>query len=82
MNVITLGLKNPCNKVNKDKIITKVMGNLFQYECWEKHPSVGVHLVYYGEGKFVKAMVKALERNEALIGILFMKIMEIRRKCR
>jgi len=27
-----------------------------------------------------KAMAKALERHETLIGILFMKIMEIRRK--
>lgn len=22
------------------------MGHLFQANCWEKHPSVGVHLVY------------------------------------
>jgi len=29
-----------------------------------------------------KAMAKTLERNEALIGILVMKIMEIRRKGR
>lgn len=40
--------KIPCNKVNQGKIITKVMGHVFQAECWEKHPSVGVHLVYYG----------------------------------
>ena len=26
------------------------MRHVFQVEQWEKHPSVGVHLVYYGKG--------------------------------
>jgi len=26
------------------------MRHVFQVEWWEKHPSVGVHLVYYGKG--------------------------------
>jgi len=78
---ITTLVKIPCNKVNKGKIITKVMGHLFQSECWEKHPSgCSFHLLWLR--KIAKAMEKALERHEALIGILFMKIMEIRIKVR
>ena len=46
--LVTTLVKIPCNKVNKGKIITKVMGHIFQAKCWAKHPSVGVHLVYYG----------------------------------
>jgi len=46
--LVTTLVKIPCNKVNKGKIITKVMGHIFQAKCWEKHPSVTVHLVYYG----------------------------------
>ena len=54
------------------------MEHLFQVECWEKHPSVGVHLVYNGEVNW-----QSLWKGKvALIGILFMKIMEIRRKGR
>jgi len=29
-----------------------VTGHIFQAECWEKHPSLGVHLVYYGYGNW------------------------------
>jgi len=28
-------VKIPCNKVNKRKIITMFMGQLFQAKCWE-----------------------------------------------
>ena len=59
-----------------------VLGHVFQVECWEEHPSVGAHLVYYGQGKLAKEMKKGLERKKTLIGILFMKIMEIWRKGR
>jgi len=45
---VTTLVKIPHNKVIKGKLITKVMGNVFQAECWEKHRSLGVHLVYYG----------------------------------
>ena len=58
------------------------MGHVFQAECCEKHPRMGVHLVYYSYDKLIKETEKALERQEALISILFMKIMEIRRKGR
>jgi len=34
--LVTILIKNPCNKVNKGKIITMVMGHIFQVECWEK----------------------------------------------
>jgi len=55
------------------------MGQLFQAECWEKHLSeCSFGLLWLS--KLAKAMVKALKRKVALIGILFMKIKEIRRK--
>ena len=28
------------------------MGHVFQAKCWEKHPSVGVPLVYYDYGNW------------------------------
>jgi len=52
------------------------MGHLFQAECWEKNPSVSVVWLR----KLAKEIENAFERHEALIDILFMKIMEIRRK--
>ena len=51
------------------------MGQIFQDEWQEKHPS-GCSLWFIME----KEKEKALERHEALIDILFMKIMENRRK--
>ena len=55
------------------------MGHLFQVECWKKHPS-GHSFRLLWLSKLAKEMEKTLERNEELIGIIFMKIMEIRRK--
>ena len=52
-SVIAL-VKIPCNKVNKGKIKTKVMGHIFQAECWEKHLSVGVHIGLLWLGKMAK----------------------------
>jgi len=49
------------------------VGNIFQVECWARHPSVGVNW-------FI--MAKALERKNAFLAHLFMKIMEVRRKGR
>jgi len=43
---------------------------------------VGVHFGLLWLWKLAKAMEKALEMHEALIDILFMKIMEIKRKGR
>jgi len=40
IEVVTTLVKNPCNKINKGKIITKVMGHVFQAKCWEKHSDV------------------------------------------
>ena len=40
---LTTLVKIPCNKSNKGKIITRLMGHLFQVENWTRHPSVGVH---------------------------------------
>ena len=57
------------------------MGHEFQAKWWEKHHS-GCSFGLLWLRKLVKAMEKALERHEALIGILFMKIMEIRIKGR
>lgn len=36
IHVVAL-MKIPCNNINKVKIITMVMGNVFQAECWEKN---------------------------------------------
>jgi len=57
------------------------MGHVFQVEWW------GKHLCWCSFGllwlrKLMKEMEKALERHEAFINILSMKIMEIRRKGR
>ena len=58
------------------------MGHVFQAECWTKHPSVGVHMVYYGYGNWKRQWLKALKRKKVFLAHLFMKIMEIRRKWR
>ena len=55
------------------------MGDITQYEWWEKHPN------RYSFGwlwlrKLRKVMAKALERQSAILAHLFMKLMEIRRK--
>ena len=57
------------------------MGHVFQDEYLEKHPN-GCSFGLLWLKKLEKEMRKTLERHEALIGILFMKIMEIRRKGR
>ena len=57
------------------------MGHIFQVEWWEKHPS-GCSFSLLWLRKLAKEMAKALERHEAFIGILSIKIMEIRRKGR
>jgi len=57
------------------------MGPIFQVEWRGKHPS-GCRFGLFWLRKLEKAMAKVLERHEAFIGILFMKIMEIRRKGR
>ena len=55
------------------------MGHLFETKCWEKHPSgCSFGLLWLR----ILEKEKDLERNEPLIGILFMKIMENRRKGR
>jgi len=57
------------------------MGHIFQAKFWVRYPrecSFGCLWLR----KFAKAMAKALERNDAFIGILFMKIKQIRRKGR
>jgi len=53
------------------------MGHIFQVEWWEKHPS-GFHFGLLWLMNLEKEMGKDLERNEAFVDILFMKIMEIR----
>ena len=58
------------------------MGHLLQAECWEKYPSVHHLLCIMVKGKLEKAMAKALKRKIRIIGILFMKIKENRRKGR
>ena len=58
------------------------MGHVFQVECWAKNPSVGFSYGLLWLWKLAKEMAKALERHKTLIGILFMKIMENRRKWR
>jgi len=58
-----------------------MMGHVFQAEWWTGYPrwcSFGSLWIR----KLAKAMAKASKRHEALIGIFFMKIMEIRRKGR
>ena len=34
------------------------MGHVLQDEYWEKHPSVGVHLVYYGYGNWQRQWLR------------------------
>jgi len=58
-----------------------VMGHVFQVEWQGKHPS-GCSFNLLWLRKLAKEMEKALERQEELIDIIFMKIMEIRRKGR
>jgi len=58
-----------------------MMGHEFQAKWWEKHPS-GCSFGLLWLRKLAKAMEKSLERHEEFIGILFMKIKEIRRKGR
>ena len=58
------------------------MGHLFQAKCWAKHPSVGVHLVYYGYGNWQNQKQRLWKGKMAFLAYLFMKIMEIRRKGR
>ena len=55
------------------------MGHLFQVECWARHPS-GCSFGLLWLRKLEKAMEKDMERKEAFIDILFMKIKEIRGK--
>ena len=57
------------------------MGHVFQAEWWEKHPG-GCSFGLIWLRKLEKAMAKALERHDVLIGILFMEIKENRRKGR
>jgi len=58
------------------------MGYAFQVGCWVKYPS-GHHLfLIMAKGKLEKALAKALKRKSGIIGILFMKINENRRKGR
>ena len=45
-----------------------------------KNILVGIHFGLLWLRKLEKEMEKALERHEALIGILFMKTMQIRRE--
>ena len=58
------------------------MGQLFQVECWEKHHHFGSSCGLLWLIKFAKATTKVLEIQNDIFGILFMKIMEIRRKGR
>ena len=58
------------------------MGRIFQAECWEKHPSVGVHLVYYGYINWQRKWSRHLERKNGIFDNLFTKIKENRRKGR
>ena len=57
------------------------MGHVFQVEWQEKYPR-GCSFWLIWLWKLEKEMEKALERHEALIVILFMKIKKIRRKIR
>ncbi len=57
------------------------MGHIFQVEHWARHPS-GCSFSLLWIRKLEKEMAKALERHEAFIEILFMKIIRIRRKVR
>ena len=54
------------------------MGHVFQAERWEKHPSAGVHMVYYGYGSWQRLWKGKIE----YLAHLLMEIMEIRRKGR
>jgi len=64
----------------------KVMGQLIQVECWEKHLTRHHLLCMIAKGKLIKEMEKTMEkdlkRKKYIIGILFMKIKENRRKGR
>jgi len=57
------------------------MGHAFQVVWWGKHPSECSFGLLWVR-KLVKTMAKHLEMQEALIGILFMKIITIRTKGR
>jgi len=52
------------------------MEHIFQYECSTNHPS-GCSFDLLWLRKLENAMVKDLESLEALIGILFMEIVEL-----
>jgi len=55
------------------------VGHVLQAKRWVRHPR-GCSFGFLWLRKLAKTMTKALEMHEALIGILLMKIMEIRRK--
>ena len=57
------------------------MGHLFQYECWEKHPS-GCSFQLIWLRKLEKEIEKDLERKSVISWHLFMKIIENKRKWR
>ena len=58
------------------------MGHIFQAECWEKTSQCGCSFQLLWIRNLEKEMEKDLEMREALISILFMKILKIRRKGR
>ena len=47
------------------------MGHIFQDECWENHPSVGVNLVYYGYENWKRKWQRLWKGKVAFIGIYY-----------
>lgn len=56
-----------------------MMGHLFEAECWERHTK-GCSFFFSWLRKLKKAMDKALERKNGIIGTFIYEIMEIKRK--
>ena len=54
------------------------MGHLFQAECWEKHPSVGVH--WFIMAKEIDKENDIWKGKMTFLTYVFMKIREIRIK--
>jgi len=72
-------MKQPWLKIYVKIYKTMIMGQVFQAEWWEKHPSrCSFQLLWLR--KLAKAMANALERKNGILAHFFMKIMEIRRK--
>ena len=50
-----------------------VLAHVFQAEFLEKHPSAGVHMVYYSYGNWKRKWIRIWKGKVTSINILFMK---------